>query len=87
MTVVPAQVTAVATIARADYGLSGKVTRLSLDTPWLSSTNLLLSVARDTTVFVQSDTVTPAGSPIPAMSRAPPSNSTACSAGCRPGPG
>ena len=60
VTVVPAQVTAVATIARADYGLSGKVTRLSLDTPWLSSTNLLLSVARDTTVFVQSDTVTPA---------------------------
>jgi predicted phage baseplate assembly protein len=58
--VVPAQITAVATIARADYGLSGKVTRLSLDTPWLTSSDLLLSVARGTAVFVQSDAVTPA---------------------------
>jgi predicted phage baseplate assembly protein len=58
--VVAAQVTAVATIARADYGLSGKVTRLSLDTPWLTSSDLLLCVARGTAVFVQSDAVTPA---------------------------
>lgn len=58
--VITAQVTGVATIARADYGLSGKVTRLTLDTPWLSSSDLLLTVARDTTVFVQSDAVTPA---------------------------
>jgi predicted phage baseplate assembly protein len=58
--VTTAQITGVATIARSDYGLSGRVTRLTLDRPWLSSTDVLLSVARSTTVFVQSDAVTPA---------------------------
>jgi hypothetical protein len=57
---IAAQVTGVATIARADYGLSGKVTRLTLDKPWLCSSDLRLTVARDATVFVQSDAVTPA---------------------------
>ena len=58
--VTTARLTGVATIARSDYGLSGKATRLTLDQPWLYSTDVLLSAARDTTVFVQSDTVTPA---------------------------
>ena len=59
-TPVPAYVTGVASIARTDYGLSGKVTRLTLDTPWLTSSDHLLSVARQTAVYVQSDKVTPA---------------------------
>jgi predicted phage baseplate assembly protein len=58
--VTTAQITGVATIARSDYGLSGKATRLTLDQPWLYSSDVLLSVARNTTVFVQSDAVTPA---------------------------
>lgn len=58
--VTTARVTGVATIAKSAYGLSGKATRLNLDQPWLHTTDLLLSVARDTTVFVQSDAVTPA---------------------------
>ena len=83
-----AQVTGVATIARSDYGLSGKATRLTLDQPWLSTTDLLLSVARDTAVFVQSDTGDAGpGRRYLATSRAMPSSSTACSAGCRPGAG
>ncbi len=53
--VTTAQVTGVATVARADYGLSGKVTRLTLDKPWLSSRDLRLTVARNTAVYVQSD--------------------------------
>ena len=57
-TVVTAQILGVASIARTDYGLSGKVTRLTLDRPWLTPSDLLLSVARQTTAYVQSDPVT-----------------------------
>ena len=53
--VTTAKVTGVATIARSDFGLSGKATRLTLDRPWLSSTDIRLSVARNTAVYVQSD--------------------------------
>jgi predicted phage baseplate assembly protein len=65
--VVTAQVTGVATIARSDYGLSGKATRLTLDRPWLSGADVRLSVARNTTVFVQSDpqTLARVADPIP----------------------
>jgi len=53
--VITAQVLAVQTISRSAYNMSGKVTRLTLDQPWLNSDDVLLSVARDTAVYVQSD--------------------------------
>lgn len=56
--VIPAQVLAVATVARSDYNISGKVTRLTLDQPWLEPGDLLLSVARSTAVYVQSQPLT-----------------------------
>jgi predicted phage baseplate assembly protein len=54
-TVTTAQVVAVQTIARSAYNISGKVTRLLLDQPWLAADDVLLSVARNTAVYVQSD--------------------------------
>ena len=67
--VITAHVTAVETIARADYNLTGKVTRLTLDTNWLTPSDVSLSVARNTTVYVQSDPQTvapvPDASPVP----------------------
>lgn len=65
-TAVAAQILGAATIARTGYGLSGKVTRLTLDRPWLASCDLLLSVARNTTVYVQSDAVRAARAADPA---------------------
>jgi len=59
-TVTTAQVLAVQTIARSAYNMSGKVTRLLLDQPWLTEDDVLLSVARNTAVYVQSDPQTPA---------------------------
>jgi predicted phage baseplate assembly protein len=53
--VTTAQVLTVATIARSAYNISGKVTRLTLDQPWLTQGDVLLSVARQTAVYVQSD--------------------------------
>ena len=54
-TVTTAQVLAVQTVARSAYNISGKVTRLVLDQPWLTGDDVLLSVARNTAVYVQSD--------------------------------
>lgn len=53
--VTTAQVLGVQTIARSAYNVSGKVTRLILDQPWLAQDDVLLSVARQTAVYVQSD--------------------------------
>ena len=53
--VITAKVLAVQTIARSAYNISGKVTRLVLDQPWLTGDDVLLSVARNTAVYVQSD--------------------------------
>ncbi len=53
-----AQVLTVATVARSDYNLQGKVTRLTLNDAWLTTADLLLSVARSTTVYVQSEPLT-----------------------------
>jgi predicted phage baseplate assembly protein len=54
------QVLKVASVARTGYGISGKITSLTLDTPWLAGSDRLLTVARAATVYVQSDAVTPA---------------------------
>jgi predicted phage baseplate assembly protein len=53
--VTTARVLAVQTISRSAYNISGKVTRLVLDRPWLAADDVLLSVARNTAVYVQSD--------------------------------
>jgi predicted phage baseplate assembly protein len=57
---------AVQTISKADYGITGKVTQLTLKDDWLVSTDLLLSVLRATTVFAQSEKLTLAEEPIDA---------------------
>ena len=58
--VVTAQVLTAQTVARSAYGISGKVTRLTLDQPWLAPEDVLLAVARNTAVYVQSDPLSPA---------------------------
>lgn len=50
-----AKVNSVQTIAKADYGLTGKSTLLALDKDWLTEDDLLLSVFRATTVHVLSE--------------------------------
>ena len=50
-----ASVIDVRTVARADYGLTAKVTRIKLSAAWLDDTDLLLSAIRPTTVFVLSE--------------------------------
>lgn len=54
-TVITSPILTVQTIARSAYNLSGKVTRLTLDQPWLTADDVLLAVARNTAVYVQSD--------------------------------
>ncbi|HEU5330167.1 MAG TPA: putative baseplate assembly protein [Thermomicrobiales bacterium] len=58
------QVTKVATVARNDYNLSGKITQLTLVDPWLVENDRLLSVARGTTVYVQSESLVLAPEPV-----------------------
>jgi predicted phage baseplate assembly protein len=54
------------TLSRSDYGISGKVTQLLLDAPWLSETDTSLSLLRATTVYAQSETRDLAEEPIEA---------------------
>jgi predicted phage baseplate assembly protein len=51
------QVAAVATVAEAEFGISGKATRLTLDAAWLDQDDTDLSAFRKTTVYVQTDTL------------------------------
>jgi predicted phage baseplate assembly protein len=44
----------VQSVAMAAYGITGKSTQLTLQDPWLSSTDLYLSVLRSATVYAQS---------------------------------
>lgn len=50
-----ARVNSVQTVAKADYGLTGKSTLLTLDKDWLIEKDLLLSIFRATTVHVLSE--------------------------------
>ncbi len=59
-----AQAASVQKVARNDYGLSGRVTELTLKKPWLDDKDLMLSVARETSVFAQSEELTLAEEPI-----------------------
>jgi hypothetical protein len=49
--------TAVETVVRTDYGVSAKVTRLTLADPWLEPTDLLLSDIRSASVFCNSKAI------------------------------
>ncbi|HYD82101.1 MAG TPA: putative baseplate assembly protein [Paucimonas sp.] len=59
-----ARVTAVQTVSKADYGITGRVTQLTLDRPWLSDDDLLLTVFRGATVHVLSEILPLAEEPI-----------------------
>jgi predicted phage baseplate assembly protein len=49
------QVEKVETITKADYGISAKVTQLTLKDRWLEDNDLTLDVIRQTTVYAQSE--------------------------------
>ncbi len=51
-------------VSIADYGITGRVTQLTLERPWLSDKDLLLSVPRKTTVYAQSENRDPAEEPV-----------------------
>ena len=58
------QVIETRTVSKTDYGITGKVTQLTLDRPWLEPTDVALSVLRGTTVFAQSESLDLAEEPI-----------------------
>ncbi|RUT02476.1 hypothetical protein DSM106972_059540 [Dulcicalothrix desertica PCC 7102] len=49
------QVEKIETITKADYGISAKVTQLTLQDRWLEDNDLTLDVIRQTTVYAQSE--------------------------------
>jgi predicted phage baseplate assembly protein len=59
------RVTAVAVQARADFGITGKVTQLDLDDDWLDDTDTSLAQIRDTTVYARGETLALATEPVP----------------------
>ena len=59
-----AKVQKVRAVSKNDYGLSGRVTQLTLDEDWLESEDLFLSVARDVTVYAQSEILELADEPL-----------------------
>ena len=63
-TPIVAKVQNAATIARADFGITGKVTHIRLDSDWLNDNDRILSDLRRTTVFAQSELLTLADEPI-----------------------
>ena len=55
---------AVRSLSRATYGITGRVTQLTLDTPWLTGFDFYLSALRDTLVYAQSEALIPAEVPL-----------------------
>jgi predicted phage baseplate assembly protein len=51
----PLRVTGTQMVAKVDYGITAKSTRLKLDKEWLTQDDRYLSVLRETTVFAQSE--------------------------------
>jgi predicted phage baseplate assembly protein len=51
------RVTGTRTIAVADFGITGKVTQLTLDQPWLDNHDTLLGHIRDATVFARGESL------------------------------
>jgi predicted phage baseplate assembly protein len=58
------QVFSVQKVSVAQYGITGRVTRLVLNEPWLRATDLLLSAVRPVNVWAQSDQLDLAQEPI-----------------------
>ena len=59
------QVLKVEKVSASNYGMSAKVTRLTLAKPWLHpDTDLTLAIARETTIYVQSEKLSLADEPI-----------------------
>ena len=58
------QALATQTVSKAEYGLTGKVTQLTLNHDWLRPEDLMLSLFRQTTVYAQSEALTLAEEPI-----------------------
>jgi predicted phage baseplate assembly protein len=60
-----AQVESVRTVTIANYGITGRVTELTLqDTPWLFDDDRMLTVLRNTTIFAQSEALAVAEVPL-----------------------
>lgn len=59
------RVTAVTVQARADFGITGKVTQLDLDDDWLDDTDTSLRQLRDTTVYARGESLALATEPVP----------------------
>jgi len=53
-----AQATSVAVVSRADYGLVGRVTQLTLNQPWIDPEKDSFSAIRNTTVYAQAEALT-----------------------------
>lgn len=49
------KVVSVQTVSKADFGISAKVTQLTLDRPWLSDADTSLAALRETTIYAQSE--------------------------------
>jgi predicted phage baseplate assembly protein len=58
------RVAGVRVISRADFGITGKVTELTLEDNWLGPEDTQLSQIRDTTVHARGETVTLADEPV-----------------------
>ena len=58
------RVTGVRVLSRADFGITGKVTELTLEDPWLDDQDTLLSHIRDATVHARGEALTLADEPV-----------------------
>ena len=58
------RVTSVQTISPSEYGITGKVTKLTLNDDWMPSTDLYLSALRNTTIYTQSEPLDLAEEPL-----------------------
>ena len=54
----------VRTLSRASYGITGRVTQLTLDAAWLKDGESSLSVLRDTAIYAQAEALTLAEAPL-----------------------
>lgn len=58
------RVSGVRVLSRADFGITGKVTELTLEDPWLDEKDTLLSHIRDTSVYARGESFRLAGEPL-----------------------
>ncbi|WP_199439400.1 putative baseplate assembly protein [Umezawaea beigongshangensis] len=64
LALVTARVGGVRTVAKQAFGISGKVTELVLDRPWLDGGDTRLSQIRDTTIYLRGDPLRLADEPV-----------------------